>query len=527
MQLRVKPMRGEELEVDIDEGDTIETLKVLLMTLCPDLEDSEPEDIRLAFKGVQLKDGDQTIAGAGIGKSSDDFVVCLGKKKAAAKPAASPAPAAGQPAAPAAAPAGAPVGAAAAAGSVVGAPPEATVQGLIDMGFPREQVLQALRAAYNDADRAAAFLLEGNIPSAPEEAAPPQQAPPQPLPAAPQGAGGGWAQGLLGAQLLTKGGMQATEQALGGAPCVLLYFSAHWCPPCRGFTPRLAAAFNAPGVAGQAQVVFVSRDRDLPSYMGYYAEMPWTALPFGSPQTEMLMTMFGVRGIPTLVALDGRTGRVLEASAVQTVSRNNFDLASCCRSWGVAAPAVAPSQPAGGQALVAAATPEPAAPPKKPEPPPCAIDGAAARGALARVAEQEWAIQEAFYVTLLKVLNNTLQNPGEAKFRSLKKGNAALQGKLLGVGEGAAAQLLLLAGFQESDEVISLAEAPDGRCTAVRDEVQSHADEQKMRELRRERDAKIAEEVKKDQGSSARYGGGGDEKGRMNLGGDRKKRGGG
>ncbi|CAK0843117.1 unnamed protein product [Prorocentrum cordatum] len=70
------------------------------MTLCPDLEDSEPEDIRLAFKGAQLKDGDQTIAAAGIGKSSEDFVVCLGKKKAAAQPAASPAEAAGQAAAP-------------------------------------------------------------------------------------------------------------------------------------------------------------------------------------------------------------------------------------------------------------------------------------------------------------------------------------------------------------------------------------------------------------------------------------------
>ncbi|CAK0802311.1 unnamed protein product, partial [Prorocentrum cordatum] len=114
-----------------------------------------------------------------------------------------------------------------------------------------------------------------------------------------------------------------------------------------------------------------------------------------------------------------------------------------------------------------------------------------------------------------------------AKFRSLKKGNAALQGKLLGVGEGAASELLLLAGFQDSGEAISLAEAPDGRCTAVRDEVQSHAEEAKMQELRRERDAKIAEEVKKDKGSAARYGGGGDEKGRMNLGGDRKKRGGG
>ena len=35
------------------------------------------------------------------------------------------------------------------------------------------------------------------------------------------------------------GSMQSAESALAGKDIVMFYFSAHWCPPCRGFTPIL------------------------------------------------------------------------------------------------------------------------------------------------------------------------------------------------------------------------------------------------------------------------------------------------
>eukprot|EP00438_Fugacium_kawagutii_P030401 Skav230844 [mRNA] locus=scaffold3471:169667:173653:+ [translate_table: standard] len=68
---------------------------------------------------------------------------------------------------------------------------------------------------------------------------------------------------------------------------VALYFSAHWCPPCRGFTPQLAAALAGDRFP-QIKVVFCSSDRSEGDFQSYYAEMPWLALPFGSPQKDML-----------------------------------------------------------------------------------------------------------------------------------------------------------------------------------------------------------------------------------------------
>lgn len=407
----------------------------------------------------------------------------------------------------------------------MGPPPEPMVAELCSMGFPKDQVMRALQAAYNNPDRAMGYLLDGNIPAAPEPMVPPQAQQPSGG-AGGVGAGGAWPDGMLGPQLLTKGGLQPTSQALGGAPVVLLYFSAHWCPPCQRFTPMLAQAYGALGVGQkQVQVVFLSSDRDPGSFANYYGSMPWVAVPFGGPQAQMLGSSFGVRGIPAVVALDGRTGQVLDQNAREAITSNHFDLLACCRAWGVAAaPAPAPAPAALSPAAPAAAP----APVKNPEPEPAEIDLGAVRAALGRVSEMDPAAQETFYATLLKVLTNTLQNPQEPKFRALKKGNAALQSKLLGVADGAAAALLTLGGFEDGAESIALPGAPDGRCTAVRDAVQKQAEEEKMAQLRRERDAKIAAEVEEHKKRGPDRSFGGDENGRSSIGKSRNQgRGGG
>ena len=54
--------------------------------------------------------------------------------------------------------------------------------------------------------------------------------------------------------------------ALADKQVVGLYFSAHWCPPCRGFTPKLTEVYTAiKGTDKSLEIVFVSSFRHMSS----------------------------------------------------------------------------------------------------------------------------------------------------------------------------------------------------------------------------------------------------------------------
>jgi UV excision repair protein RAD23 len=146
------------------------------------------DTIVLVHKGKVLSD-DSTLSAAGV--TEEGFVVVMVQKPktakaptpaapaAAAKPStasfAPPPEVAPEPVATTTAP-DAPMGdgasaAASPSGLVAGAELEAAVTQIMTMGFEREQVLKALRAAFNNPDRAVEYLLTG-IPEASEPAAP-------------------------------------------------------------------------------------------------------------------------------------------------------------------------------------------------------------------------------------------------------------------------------------------------------------------------------------------------------------------
>lgn len=135
-------------------------------------------------------------------------------------------------------------------------------------------------------------------------------------------------QGLLGSALQTKSGTKPTGKVLENTRLVGLYFSAHWCPPCKSFTPLLAEMYEAlkdDHPSHGLEMVFVSSDRDSLSFDTYYSSMPWTAIPFenlGFLKANLSMR-YGVKGIPFLVILDAVSGRIVVpgTSSRQEVTR--------------------------------------------------------------------------------------------------------------------------------------------------------------------------------------------------------------
>lgn len=93
-----------------------------------------------------------------------------------------------------------------------------------------------------------------------------------------------------------------------------LYFSAHWCPPCRMFTPKLVEWYKAfKSAHPDFELVFVSSDRDEAAMEKYIKSegMPWPAVKFDKAQSS-IFRKFGSDGIPYLV-LVGEDGKALTA----------------------------------------------------------------------------------------------------------------------------------------------------------------------------------------------------------------------
>ncbi len=74
-----------------------------------------------------------------------------------------------------------------------------------------------------------------------------------------------------------------------------IYFSAHWCPPCRGFTPKLAKFyedFKKTSNGDKFEVIFASSDSDQAAFDEYYGEMPWLALPYDERKIKVRILFY-------------------------------------------------------------------------------------------------------------------------------------------------------------------------------------------------------------------------------------------
>ncbi|RVW47305.1 putative nucleoredoxin 1 [Vitis vinifera] len=84
---------------------------------------------------------------------------------------------------------------------------------------------------------------------------------------------------------------------------ILLYFSAHWCPPCRAFLPKLIEAYQKIKTKDEAfEVIFISSDKDQTSFDEFFSG-PWH---------------------PSLIAI-GPTGRTVTTEARNLVMIHGAD----------------------------------------------------------------------------------------------------------------------------------------------------------------------------------------------------------
>tara|TARA_B100000780_G_scaffold277092_1_gene247036 strand:+ start:271 stop:1944 length:1674 start_codon:yes stop_codon:yes gene_type:complete len=132
----------------------------------------------------------------------------------------------------------------------------------------------------------------------------------------------------IGNTLLRKNSEQVNTASVLKDKVVGLYFSAHWCQPCRQFTPLLAEKYKQLQKNGVPfEIVFVSKD-DQSTFMNYYQSMPnWLAVPnlfdntgktitttpMGAPVAiTRLSHEYDVYSLPTLVLFDTKGNMITD-----------------------------------------------------------------------------------------------------------------------------------------------------------------------------------------------------------------------
>jgi len=179
MLVTIKTLANVTFKVDINPTDTIKEVKEKIHN--QQGEDYRVDNQKLILLGKVLEDN-KTVGEYSINETSS--IVCFATKPKAtpgATSSAAPTPVVSTPAptptpTPTPAPVPTPVAqpaptptpertAASDTGLVVGEDYERSVQEMMSMGYPRSQIEAAMRASFNNPDRAVEYLLSGNIPS--------------------------------------------------------------------------------------------------------------------------------------------------------------------------------------------------------------------------------------------------------------------------------------------------------------------------------------------------------------------------
>ena len=118
---------------------------------------------------------------------------------------------------------------------------------------------------------------------------------------------------LKSTRLINKSGNEVSASRELNSKVVFLYFSAHWCPPCRQFTPMLKEFYSKmKGNGHKIEIVFVSNDKNEEEMMSYFQNDhgDYLAIKFGESDLSNLSQEYDIKGIPTLCVID-KDGKAL------------------------------------------------------------------------------------------------------------------------------------------------------------------------------------------------------------------------
>ena len=225
---------------------------------------------------------------------------------------------------------------------------------------------------------------------------------------------------LQGKELVNKAGNTIlANHALKDKTVIAFYFSAHWCPPCRQFTPLLARAYagsRLKGQGGNVEVIFVSSDRTEDALFSYMREAhgDWLAVPYDDPLAATLSSKFGVRGIPALkvVGVDGSEISKEGREEVMSLGAGAF------AQWEKLAPAC--------------------------------IDVSTVK----LLNDNPEGVKKEALDILVKLLSNVVRDPHNIKYRQIKLSNKKIEENLLAA--TGAFEVLFSVGFEEDDDKLIL-----------------------------------------------------------------------
>ncbi|MEN9359255.1 MAG: hypothetical protein RL095_790 [Verrucomicrobiota bacterium] len=118
-------------------------------------------------------------------------------------------------------------------------------------------------------------------------------------------------------KLVNRDGKKPDAKALGKPQYVAYYFSASWCGPCRAFSPKLIAEYEALKKGG-VQVILAGCDSDKDSMLAYMNTkdhpQPWPGL-CRQDQGAFGFDAYGISGIPAMVIVDSNGAVVAKGYA--------------------------------------------------------------------------------------------------------------------------------------------------------------------------------------------------------------------